>query len=373
MTGSFADMDPLQVQKGYRDPKLAQQAAQKIRGLAKDKKFKFMHLCGTHEYTITHSGLRQLLPENVELIAGPGCPVCICPPEDVALAIKIAQQPNTLLTTYGDMMRVPAGDLGSLSTVRGKGGNVQVVYSMMDAIIAAKEHPDKEVVHFAIGFETTTPPTAAELLGDPPDNFSVLVSHRLIPPAEIFLLEQGEVGLNGFLCPGHVSVIIGVQAYVPISEQYKVPQVIAGFEPLDVLLGLVLLLRQAVEGRGEVENQYTRAVTFEGNVKAREMIDQVFEPVDARWRGIGLIPESGLALREKYMNFDVRTRFDIKIESQKFEMPPGCKCGEVLRGVMRPEECPLFGSKCTPQNPIGPCMVSTEGTCSVVYGAQPMS
>jgi hydrogenase expression/formation protein HypD len=213
MTGSFANMDPLQVQKGYRDPKLAQQAAQKT--------FKFMHLCGTHEYTITHSGIRQLLPENVELIAGPGCPVCICPPEDVALAIEVAQQPNALLTTYGDMMRVPAGDLGSLSAVRSKGAKVQVVYSMMDAIIAAKENPDKEVVHFAIGFETTTPPTAAEILGDPPKNFSVLVSHRLIPPAEVFLLEQGEVGLHGFLLPGHVSVIIGVQGYVPISKQYR--------------------------------------------------------------------------------------------------------------------------------------------------------
>jgi hydrogenase expression/formation protein HypD len=365
-------MDPLQVQKGYRDPKLAQQAAQKIKELAKGETYKFMHLCGTHEYTITHSGIRQLLPENVELIAGPGCPVCICPPEDVALAIEVAQQPNALLTTYGDMMRVPAGDLGSLNAVRSKGAKVQVVYSMMDAIIAAKENSDKEVVHFAIGFETTTPPTAAEILGDPPKNFSVLVSHRLIPPAEVFLLEQGEVGLHGFLLPGHVSVIIGVQGYTLISEQYRVPQVVAGFEPLDVLLGVVMLLRQVKEGRGEVENQYTRAVTYEGNLKAREMIDQVFLPVDARWRGIGLIPESGLALREKYMNFDVRTRFDIEIESQKFEMPPGCKCGEVLRGIMRPEECPLFGSGCTPDNPIGPCMVSTEGTCSVVYGAQPI-
>lgn len=372
MTGSFANMDPLQVQKGYRDPILAQKAAQKIKQLAKDRTFRFMHLCGTHEYTITHSGIRQLLPENVELLAGPGCPVCICPPEDVASAITIASKPDALLTTYGDMMRVPAGDLGSLNTARSQGAQVQVVYSMMDAIIAAKEHPNKEVVHFAIGFETTTPPTAAELLGDPPKNFSVLVSHRLIPPAEVFLLEQGEVGIDGFLCPGHVSVITGVQGYIQISDQYKVPQVIAGFEPVDVLLGLVMLLRQVVEGRGEVENEYTRAVTFEGNVHARELIDQVFEQVDARWRGIGLIPESGLALREKYMTFDARTRLEIEVEPQKYEMPPGCKCGEVLRGIMRPVECPLFASKCTPENPIGPCMVSMEGTCNVVYGAQPV-
>jgi hydrogenase expression/formation protein HypD len=241
---------------------------------------------------------------------------------------------------------------------------------MMDAIIAAKEHPDKEVVHFAIGFETTTPPTAAEILGDPPENFSVLVSHRLIPPAEEFLLDQGEVGLHGFLLPGHVSVIIGEQGYEHISKQWKVPQVIAGFEPLDVLLAIVMLLQQVEDGRGEVENEYTRAVTYEGNIRARQMIEQVFQPVDSRWRGIGIIPESGLALREEFMNFDVRTRFEIEVEPQKYEMPPGCKCGEVLRGIIRPEECPLFGNKCTPENPIGPCMVSTEGTCSVVHSAQ---
>ncbi|MHA2405776.1 MAG: hydrogenase formation protein HypD [Candidatus Hermodarchaeia archaeon] len=370
MAGSFANMDPLELQKGFRDPQLAHKAAQKIKELAKNRTFKFMHLCGTHEYTITHSGLRDLLPENVELIAGPGCPVCVCPPEDVALAIAVANQPNALLTTFGDMIRVPAGDLGSLNAARSKGAKVQVVYSMMDAIIAAKENPDKEVVHFAIGFETTTPPTAAEILGDAPKNFSVLVSHRLIPPAEEFLLDQGEVGLHGFLLPGHVSVIIGVQGYEHISKQWKVPQVIAGFEPLDVLLGIVMLLQQVKDGRGEVENEYTRAVTYEGNVRAREIIEQVFVPVDSRWRGIGIIPESGLALREEYMSFDVRTRFKIELEHQKFEMPPGCKCGEVLRGIMRPEECPLFGTKCTPENPIGPCMVSTEGTCSVVYGAQ---
>ncbi len=370
MTGSFANMDPLEVQKGFRDPQLARKASQKIKELARDQTFKFMHLCGTHEYTITHAGLRDLLPKNVELIAGPGCPVCVCPPEDVALAIAVAKQSNALLTTFGDMMRVPAGDLGSLNVARSQGANVQVVYSMMDAVIAAKEHPEKEVVHFAIGFETTTPPTAAEILGDPPENLSVLVSHRLIPPAEEFLLEQGEVGLHGFLLPGHVSVIIGVEGYEHISTQWKVPQVVAGFEPLDVLLGIVMLLQQVVDGRGEVENEYTRAVTYEGNVRAREMIEQVFTPADSRWRGIGIIPKSGLTLRREYEMFDVRTRFEIELEPQKFEMPPGCKCGEVLRGIMRPEQCPLFGKKCTPENPIGPCMVSTEGTCSVVYGAQ---
>ncbi len=373
MVGSFANMDPLEVQRGYRDPRLAQQAAQKIKDLSNGRSYKFMHLCGTHEYTITHSGIRELLPANVEMIAGPGCPVCICPPEDVAFAIAVSQQPNALLTTFGDMMRVPAGDLGSLSKARSMGAKIQVIYSMMDAIIAAKEHPDKQVVHFAIGFETTTPPTAAEILGDPPQNFSVLVSHRLIPPAEEFLLEQGEVGLDGFLLPGHVSVITGLQAYKPISDKWKVPQVVAGFEPLDVLLGIVMLLQQKLDGRGEVENEYSRAVTYEGNVRAREMIEQVFKPVDARWRGIGIIPESGLALREEYKHYGAQTRFEIELEPQKFEMPPGCKCGEVLRGILRPEECPLFGKKCTPENPIGPCMVSMEGTCSVVYGAQPIT
>jgi len=330
-----------------------------------------MHVCGTHEYTITHAGLRNLLPDNVEVVSGPGCPVCVTPPEDIALAIAIAQQPKTLLTTFGDMMRVPTGDLGSLNTAHSRGANVRVVYSAMDAVAAAREHPELQVVHFAIGFETTTPPTAAELLGKPPPNLSVIVSHRLIPPAQEFLLQQGEVGLDGFLLPGHVSVITGLKPYIPISRHWKVPQVVAGFEPLDVMLGLVMLLTQIAEGRAEVENEYTRAVKPEGNVRAQQMMAEVFKPVDARWRGIGTIPRSGLALRSEFSGFDAVKRFKVKLEQQRFEMPPGCRCGEVLRGVMRPEQCPLFGRQCTPENPIGPCMVSMEGTCAVVYGATP--
>lgn len=373
MVDSFADMDPLKVQKDYKDPQLAQLAAKRIRELAKDKKrtYRIMHVCGTHEYTITHAGLRNLLPDNVEVISGPGCPVCVTPPEDIALAITIAQQPKTLLTTFGDMMRVPTGDLGSLNAAHSRGANVRVVYSAMDAVAAARQHPDLQVVHFAIGFETTTPPTAAELLTNPPPNFSVIVSHRLIPPAQDFLLQQGEVGLDGFLLPGHVSVITGLKPYIPISERWKVPQVVAGFEPLDVMLGLVMLLTQIVEGRAEVENEYTRAVKTEGNVRAQRMMAQVFKPVDARWRGIGTIPQSGLALRSEFAAFDAVKRFKVKLEQQRFEMPPGCRCGEVLRGVMRPEQCPLFGRQCTPDNPFGPCMVSMEGTCAVVYGAKP--
>ncbi len=372
MTGSFANMDPLQVQKDYKDRKLAEKAANRIRKLTenKDRIYRAMHVCGTHEYTITHSGLRELLPENVEVIAGPGCPVCVCPPEDIALAIEIAKQPKTLLTTFGDMMRVPAGDLGSLNLVRSHGANVRVVYSMMDAITAARENPDLNVVHFAIGFETTTPPTAIELLADPPENFSVIISHRLIPPAQEFLLETGEVALDGFILPGHVSVITGLKPYMPISQKWKIAQVVAGFEPLDVLLGLVMLLQQVIDGRAEVENEYTRVVTLEGNIRAQKVMAQVFEPVDARWRGIGTIPKSGLALRSDFVKFDATNLFDIKVDPQRFEMPPGCRCGEILRGIMRPEECPLFGNRCTPENPIGPCMVSTEGTCSVVYGAK---
>jgi hydrogenase expression/formation protein HypD len=370
---SFADMDPLQVQKGYQDRTLARGAAKRIRELAKDERrtYRFMHVCGTHEYTITHGGLRNLLPRNVEVVSGPGCPVCVTPPEDIALAMRVAQHSKTLLTTFGDMMRVPTGDLGSLNAVRSRGANVRVVYSAMDAVAAARQHPELQVVHFAIGFETTTPPTAAELLGQPPSNFSVIVSHRLIPPAQEFLLQQGEVGLDGFLLPGHVSVITGLKPYMPISERWKVPQVVAGFEPVDVMLGLVMLLTQVVEGRAEVENEYTRAVKAEGNVRAQQMMAQVFKPVDARWRGIGTIPLSGLALRPEFSAFDAVKRFGIKLERQQFEMPPGCRCGEVLRGIMRPEQCPLFGRQCTPDNPVGPCMVSMEGTCAVVHGAKP--
>jgi hydrogenase expression/formation protein HypD len=370
---SFADMDPLKVQEDYKDPQLAQLAAKRIRELAKDKKrtYRIMHVCGTHEYTITHAGLRNLLPDNVEVVSGPGCPVCVTPPEDIALAIAIAQQPKTLVTTFGDMMRVPTGDLGSLNAAHSRGAKVQVVYSAMDAVAAARQHPNLQVVHFAIGFETTTPPTAAELLAKPPANFSVIVSHRLIPPAQEFLLKQGEVGLDGFLLPGHVSVITGLKPYVPISERWKVPQVVAGFEPLDVLLALLMLLTQITEGRAEVENEYTRAVKTEGNVRAQQMMKQVFKPIDARWRGIGAIPHSGLALRSEFSAFDAVKRFKVKVEQQHFEMPPGCRCGEVLRGVMRPAQCPLFGRQCTPENPVGPCMVSMEGTCAVVYGANP--
>ncbi|MFX1475717.1 MAG: hydrogenase formation protein HypD [Promethearchaeota archaeon] len=370
MEDSFENMDPLQIGEDYRNKELAQKAVKRIRELAEEKHtYRFMHICGTHEYTITHSGLRDVLPSNVEVVAGPGCPVCVTPPEDIALAITIAKQPKVLITTFGDMMRVPATGWGSLNTARARGAKVQVVYSMMDAIEAARKNPDLEVVHFAIGFETTTPPTAVELLAGPPENFSVIVSHRVIPPAQELLLESGEVALNGFILPGHVCTVTGTRPYMPISEKWKVPQVVAGFEPLDVLLGLVMLLTQIAEGRAEVENEYTRAVSLEGNVRAQEMVAQVFETIDARWRAIGSIPKSGLALRPEFASFDVREHVSVDVEPPKFEVPPGCRCGEVLRGVIGPEECPLFGKKCTPQQPIGPCMVGLEGTCAIVYGA----
>jgi len=370
---SFANMDPLGLHRGFRDRELALKAAKRIREMAREEEriYRFMHVCGTHEWTITHSGLRSLLPSNVEVVAGPGCPVCVTPPEDIALAVELARRPGTLLTTFGDMMRVPAGgEVGSLNEARSRGANVRVVYSIMDAVELARRNPELEVVHFAIGFETTAPSTAAEMVSSPPSNFSVLVSHRLIPPAQEFLLQQGEVALDGFILPGHVSTITGLEPYRPISERWRVPQVVAGFEPLDVLLGIVMLLTQLDEGRAEVENEYTRAVRPEGNVRARKMMNRVFRPIDARWRGIGEIPSSGLALRPEFEDHDAEVKFGLKREPQRFELPPGCRCGEVLRGVLRPQQCPLFGRRCTPEKPVGPCMVSMEGTCAVVYGAQ---
>jgi len=350
----------------YRDRKLAEKVAEKIKEIADGEEFKFMHVCGTHEDTISRFGLRSILPQNVKVIAGPGCPVCVTPPEVISAAIELSKLNDVILATYGDMAHVPSPK-GSLVQARAEGGDVHIVYSITDAVKLANKRKDKQIIHFAIGFETTAPSTAATLLNNPPENFTVLTYHLLIPPAIDFLLSLGEVKLDGFILPGHVSTIIGSNAYKHISERWNIPQVVAGFEPLDVLVGIYMLLKQIREGRAEVENEYVRAVRPEGNVKAKEMMKKVFDIVGARWRGIGVIPRSGFKLKKEFEEFDAGKRFEITFEEFKQDLHPGCKCGEILRGLAQPEDCPLFAKVCTPLHPIGPCMVSREGTCAIIY------
>ncbi|MFA5869296.1 MAG: hydrogenase formation protein HypD [Candidatus Bathyarchaeia archaeon] len=352
----------------FRDGNTAQRVVKLIKELSGEKRIRIVHVCGTHEDAITKFGLRSLLPKNVEVLMGPGCPVCTVPPNRIDFAIRLAES-GAVLTTFGDMMRVPAG-LGSLTDAKARGADVRVVYSIHDAAKMAKE-TKKRVVHFGVGFETTAPTTASELLSDPPENFSVYSAHILIPPAMMHLLKSGETPVHGFIDPGHVSAIIGEIGYREVAERYKVPQVIAGFEPLDILFATAMICRQLKEGRGELENAYTRIVRPDGNPHAVKLLGEVFERCDAPWRGIGTIPDSGLRIREKFADHDASKLFDFESEAS-YEMPHGCRCGEVLRAVCYPWECPLFNTGCTPESPIGPCMVSHEGSCfiSAKYGVE---
>ncbi len=348
--------------KPFRDEAKAREICSLIEKLSGDRAYRIVHVCGTHEDTITRFGLRSLLPRNVEVRMGPGCPVCTVSPGHIENAITLAEEHGVILTTFGDMVRVPS-PRGSLTEARARGADVRVVYGIHDAVRIA-EKTDREVVHFAVGFETTAPTTAAELLAEPPENFSVYVAHLLIPPAMLHLLELGEAPIDGFINPGHVSTIIGVRGYGEIGRRFKVPQVIAGFEPLDVLIAVAMILKQIADGRGEIENEYSRAVRYEGNVKAQRLMDEVFKVVDAAWRGIGVIRSSGLALRREFEEYDASKRFELEA-SESYEMPEGCRCGEVLRALIYPWECPLFQRACTPETPVGPCMVSREGSCYI--------
>ncbi|MCW4014161.1 MAG: hydrogenase formation protein HypD [Candidatus Bathyarchaeota archaeon] len=351
----------------FRDGKTAEQVVKYIKQASGDRRFRIVHVCGTHEDAIMKNGIRNMLPRNVEVLMGPGCPVCTVPPNRIDYTIRLAEE-GAIVTTFGDMMRVPAG-LGSLADAKARGHDIRMVYSIHDAVKIAQENPDREVVHFAVGFETTAPTTASEILAGPPENFSVYSAHLLIPPAMEALLEMGVSQIDGFIDPGHVSTIIGEVGYQTVHDKYPVPQVIAGFEPLDILFSIALIIKQKNEGRAEIENTYQRAVKPEGLPKALEMLDKVFEPEDAPWRGIGTIPKSGLQLRPEYKQYDASKKFDILVESD-YSMPPGCKCGEVLRAMIYPWDCPLFNKICNPDNPVGPCMVSHEGSCYIAarYG-----
>ncbi len=351
---------------GFRDIARVRTLADSIARLDPGRPVRLMHVCGTHENVLCQYGLRELLPEWLTLVAGPGCPVCVCPASDLDLAIRAASMLRVVLATFGDVVRVPAART-SLSDARARGGDVRVVYGAADAVALARAMPDREVVFFAAGFETTACTTAAALRADPPGNFSVLCSHRLVPPALDALLALPGVAPHGFLLPGHVIAITGLGAYRELCLRRPIPMAVGGFEPVDLLLALKDLVEQVVDGRPRVGNDYTRVVRDLGNPAAIQAIDAVFEARDSTWRGIGMIPASGLGLRRSFGGRDAAARFGLEPDPEVADTSPGCRCGDVLLGRLEPEACPLFAGACTPDLPIGPCMVAFEGTCAARY------
>ncbi len=326
-----------------------------------------MEVCGTHTVAIFRHGIRDLLPENINLVSGPGCPVCVTANRDIDWAIALAHRPEVILATFGDMLKVP-GSRTSLQRARAEGAQVRVVYSTLDALEIARANPRQMVVFFGIGFETTAPTVACSVLEAESQglaNYYVYSVHKVMPPPMEALVASGEVRIDGFLCPGHVSAIIGSEPYRFLARDHGIPCVVAGFEPLDVLQSIDMLLAMRAEGRAEVEIQYRRVVRPEGNPAAREQLYRVFQAADAEWRGLGVIPASGLEIREEYARFDARRAF--QLDPGPTLEHRGCRCGEVLRGSIKPPECGLYGQVCTPESPVGPCMVSSEGTCSTWY------
>ncbi|TXT54760.1 MAG: hypothetical protein BAJATHORv1_50011 [Candidatus Thorarchaeota archaeon] len=353
--------------KEFRSGKYAKAVVKEITRLSKGKSVRIVHVCGTHEHTISHNGIRSILPSEIELIAGPGCPVCVCAASDIDMAIELARQGH-IITTFGDMIRVPSTN-SSLAKERTKGADVRIVYGPNDAVEIAKKNPDKQVVFIGVGFETTAPTMAIEISKTPPENFSLLTSLKIIPPAMEILVNIEGLNIDGFLTPGHVSAIIGTEAYTPLAKKHKIPCVAAGFEPLDVLEGVRMLLVQIEEGRSDSENEYTRVVRPDGNPIAKKILSEVFEIDDAPWRGLGNLPDSGMYLREKYSEFDARLRFEYP-EFESVDILPGCRCHEVILGMVDPSDCSLYGKRCIPENPYGPCMVGHEGTCRIRYESQ---
>lgn len=350
-----------------KDKKLADKIVNDIK--KSDIKLKFMHVCGTHQDTLVKHGLDALLKKcGVEIVQGPGCPVCVTTAREIEEMLNLART-GKIVTSFGDMINVP-GEKHSLRSMKEEGYDVRTVYGIEDAVKIAQNHPEKEVVFIAIGFETTAPTTASVILNKPPKNFSILCCHRIIPPALKAIVEMGEIKLNGLIEPGHVSTIIGIKPYEFLSKKYKVPQVVAGFEPIDVLMGVWMLVKQIKTGKAFVENEYSRVVHPNGNIKAKKALNDIFEPCDITWRGFSVIEKSGLRLKSKFEEYDARKRFNddlVEIHLKEFHEPEGCMCGELLRGLVTPFECPLFGQACTPESPIGPCMVSIEGSCNIGY------
>ncbi len=365
----------------FRDPALARRLVDQIRHASTrpaTRPVRLMEFCGGHTHAIFNFGLRELLAPNVDLRSGPGCPVCVTAAVDLNYAIALAEVPDVILTTFGDMVRVP-GSEGTLQDARARGADVRIVYSPLDALEIARQNPEKQVIFLGVGFETTAPAIAATALQAEAEglaNFSVLSLHKLTPPAMRAILDAGEVALDGIIGPGHVSAVIGSRAWEFLPRDYAMPCAVAGFEPLDIL-GAVAALVRAVAGtiedqpeaphKASVINTYSRSVRPEGNPTAQRMMRQVFEVKPAAWRGFGTIPASGLALRPAFASYNAAVRFGPELDVPPAKEPPGCRCGEVLRGVIAPTACPLFKRVCTPRAPVGPCMVSAEGACAAYY------
>ena len=353
-------------QKSFKDPVLARGLIESIQALAPEHAT-LMEVCGTHTVSIARNGIRDLMPESCRLASGPGCPVCVTSNHDIDTVIALTRVPNVIITTFGDMTRVP-GSSSSLLKEQAAGRDIRIVYSPLDALVIAQENPDREVVFVGVGFETTTPLVAmaikrAQALGL--TNFTVFAAHKNMPNALDILMGDPELKVDALILPGHVSTIIGVKPYQFLAEKYGIPGVITGFEPLDVLQGIAMIMRQLHEGRADIENAYARGVMPEGNPVALAAIDEVFDTCTATWRGLGPIEGSGYRIRDEFAQFDALVRFAPAIEETV--EPKGCRCGDVLRGIMAPNECPLFRRVCTPENPVGPCMVSGEGSCAAYY------
>lgn len=360
-------MDAMQQElKAFKDPRLARGLIESIQALA-PKSATLMEVCGTHTVAIARNGIRGLMPEGVRLASGPGCPVCVTSSHDIDKVIALARVPEVTIATFGDMTRVP-GSTSSLLAEQAAGRSVEIVYSPLDALRLAQENPDRQIVFVGVGFETTTPLVAmaikrARAMGL--TNFTVYGAHKNMPGALEVIINDPALKLDALILPGHVSTIIGAEPYRFLAEKYGIPGVITGFEPVDVLQGIAMIMRQLHEGRAEIEIAYARGVMPEGNPVALAAIDEVFETCSATWRGLGEIPGSGYRIREEFADFDAMRRFQPDVEEVREHK--GCRCGDVLRGIMAPSECPLFRKVCTPENPVGPCMVSSEGSCAAYY------
>ncbi len=350
----------------YRTPDIAGHLVKRIREISR-KKIRLMEVCGTHTVSVFRNGIRSLLPENITLLSGPGCPVCVTSQQEIDAIIALAEAEDVILTTFGDLLRVP-GRNSSLQQKRAEGRDVRIVYSTTDALDIAGKNPGKRVVFAGVGFETTAPTVAAAILSAKTEhlkNFFVFSAHKQVPPALSALMNMEKVRIDGFILPGHVSVIIGMNAYRPFFEKHHLPCAAAGFEPSDILSAIAMLADQIGTGTPELGNAYPRAVSENGNLRAVQIMQTVFETSDARWRGIGVIPCSGLEIRGQFADFDAKKHFNLEISDT--EIPKGCACGEILTGIRTPPECALYKKLCTPTHPVGPCMVSSEGTCAAYF------
>jgi len=350
----------------YRDPKLAQQVLKEIKRSV-TKPWKIMEVCGGQTHSLVKNGILNVLPDKITMVHGPGCPVCVTPLHLIDKAIYLAEEKNVILCSFGDMLRVP-GSKKSLLEAKAQGADIRILYSPLEAVNIAKDHPDKEVVFFAVGFETTAPANALSVLHANKlglKNYAILSSHVLVPPAIQAIMEDQETMIDGFLAAGHVCTIMGIKEYYPIVKKYKIPLVATGFEPLDILQGILMVVKQLESGRAEVENQYARVVREEGNINAQEVISKVFKVQDQLWRGIDVIPNSGWGVTDEFKDFDAEKKFPL-FELQTEENQE-CIAGAIMKGIKKPIDCPHFGKKCTPQNPLGAPMVSSEGACAAYY------